>query len=150
MLGLKLNHVSKNGPRSQNPKTSMYKTCSPSWHNNEYSWNKISENYKVLRYLSWTINSLTCRCGGHAESTTLVHHYLLFVLGLYSLNGGMSYRKISWRLEAARLGWRFVQSLWNLRGTWATELPRCLSNCQSDATIIPSILTTSRLLEILR
>ena len=128
MLGLKLNHVSKNGPRSENPKTSMYKTCSPPWHNNKYFWNEISENYKVWRYLSWTINSLTSRCGGHAESTTLVHHYLLFVLGLYSLNGKMSYRKISWSLEAARLGLRFFNSLWNLTGTRAAELPRCLLN----------------------
>ena len=38
-------------------------------------------------------------------------------LGLYSLSGRTSYRKISWILEAARFGFRPFQSLWNLTGT---------------------------------
>ena len=49
-------------------------------------------------------------------------------LGLYSLSGKTSYRKISWNLEAARFGFKFFQSLWNLAGTSAALLPRCLSN----------------------
>ena len=49
-------------------------------------------------------------------------------LGLYSLSGRMSYRKISWRLEAPRFGFRLFQSLWHLTGTSAAALPRCLSN----------------------
>ena len=48
--------------------------------------------------------------------------------GLYSLSGKTSYRKISWSLEAARFGFKLLQSLWNLAGTSAALLPRCLSN----------------------
>ena len=50
------------------------------------------------------------------------------ILGLYSLSGKTSYRKISWSLEAARFGFKLIQSLWNLAGTSAALLPRCLSN----------------------
>ena len=49
-------------------------------------------------------------------------------LGLYSLSGKTFYGKISWSLEAARFGFRLFQSLWNLTGTSAAALPRCLSN----------------------
>ena len=49
-------------------------------------------------------------------------------LGLYLLSGKTSYRKISWSLEAARFGSKLFQSLWNLAGTSAALLPRCLSN----------------------
>ena len=49
-------------------------------------------------------------------------------LGPYSLSGKTSYRKISWSLEAARFGFKLFQSLWNLAGTSAALLPRCLSN----------------------
>ena len=49
-------------------------------------------------------------------------------LGLYSLSGKTSYCKISWSLEAARFGFKLFQSLWNLAGTSAALLPRCLSN----------------------
>ena len=49
-------------------------------------------------------------------------------LGLYSLSGKTSYRKISWSLEAARFGFKLFQSFWNLAGTSAALLPRCLSN----------------------
>ena len=48
--------------------------------------------------------------------------------GLYSLSGKTSYRKISWSLEAAKFGFKIFQSLWNLAGTSAALLPRCLSN----------------------
>ena len=51
-----------------------------------------------------------------------------FFLGLYSLSGKTSYRKISWSLEAVRFGIKLFQSLWNLAGTSAALLPRCLSN----------------------
>ena len=53
------------------------------------------------------------------------------VLGLYSLSGKTSYRKISWSLEAARFGFKLFQSLWNLAGTSAALLPRCLSNVRA-------------------
>ena len=48
------------------------------------------------------------------EVTTCEH-----LLGLYSLSGKTSYRKISWSLEAARFGFKLFQS---------ALLPRCLSN----------------------
>ena len=54
--------------------------------------------------------------------------YFLIYLGLYSLSGKTSYRKISWSLDAARFGFKLFQSLWNLTGTSAALRPRCLSN----------------------
>ena len=48
-------------------------------------------------------------------------------LGLYSLSGKTSYHTISLRLEAARFGFKLFQTLWNLTGTSAAALPRCLS-----------------------
>ena len=54
--------------------------------------------------------------------------YMYQLLGLYSLSGKTSYRKISWSLEAVRFGFKLFQSLWNLEGTSAALLPRCLSN----------------------
>ena len=61
----------------------------------------------------------------------LAHNYsnsIAKILGLYSLSGKTSYRKISWSLEAAGFGFKLFQSLWNLAGTSAALLPRCLSN----------------------
>ena len=49
-------------------------------------------------------------------------------LGLYSLSGWPSYRKVSWSPEAARFGFRLFQSLWNFTGISAAVLPRCLYN----------------------
>ena len=67
------------------------------------------------------------------------HHELetaVSKLGLYSLSGKTSYRKISWSLEAARFGFKLFQSLWNLAGTSAAaaaaEVP---VKFQSDTTI---------------
>ena len=54
------------------------------------------------------------------------------ILGLSSLSGRMSYRMNSWSLEATILGFILMQSLWNLTGTSAAALLRCLSN--SSAT----------------
>ena len=50
------------------------------------------------------------------------------IQGIYSLSGRTSYRKISWSLEAARLGVIMIPSLWDLTGISAALLPRCLSN----------------------
>ena len=69
----------------------------------------------------------------------LGHNWLL---GLYSLSGKTSYRKILWSLEAARFGFKLFQSLWNLAGTSAALLPRCLSNFRA---IRPLQHTISRL-----
>ena len=38
------------------------------------------------------------------------------MLGLHSLSGRASYRKISWSIEVTRFGFRLFQSLWNLTG----------------------------------
>ena len=44
------------------------------------------------------------------------------------ISGRTYYRKIPWWLEAARFEFRPFQSLWNLTGTSAALLPKCLSN----------------------
>ena len=67
--------------------------------------------------------------------------------GLYSLSGKTSYRKISWSLEAARFGFKLLQSLWNLAGTSAALLPMCLSNFRA---IRPLQHPISRLREFTR
>ena len=60
--------------------------------------------------------------------TDYFHDTRVAILGLYSQRGKTSYRKISWSLEAVRFGFKLFQSLWNLAGTSAALLPRCLSN----------------------
>ena len=63
----------------------------------------------------------------HDDTVGFSKHFVV-ILGLYSLSGKTPYRKISWSLEAARLGFKLFQSLCNLAGTSAALLPRCLSN----------------------
>ena len=82
-----------------------------------YAANVRMENEKQITatsvtLASWRLNSSAIR----------------LTQGLYSLSGKTSYRKISWSLEAARFGFKLFQSLWNLAGTSAALLPRCLSN----------------------
>ena len=48
--------------------------------------------------------------------------------GPVSISDKTSYCKISQSLEAARFVFRIVPSLWNLTGTSAAGLPKCLSN----------------------
>ena len=68
----------------------------------------------------------------HVYTCVLVNVYIhSAILGLYSLSGKTSYRKISWSLEAAGFGFKLFKSLWNLAGTSAALLPRCLSNCRA-------------------
>ena len=50
------------------------------------------------------------------------------IQGLYSLSGKTSYRNISWNLKAAKFRFRLSRLLWNLIGTFAAVLLRCLSN----------------------
>ena len=59
----------------------------------------------------------------------LLSHYL-FDWGaiLLTLNHACCNSKISWSLETARFAFRLLQSVWNLTGTSAAVLPRCLSN----------------------
>ena len=48
-----------------------------------------------------------------------------------SIHSAVRRRKISWSLEAARFRFKLFKSLWNLTGTSATALPRCLSNVKA-------------------
>ena len=62
-------------------------------------------------------------------------------LGPYSLSRRPSYRKISWRLEAARFWFRLFQSLWNLTRTLRHNYWRytCqIFKFQSDTIIVTS------------
>ena len=54
-------------------------------------------------------------------------------LGTVSISD-QTYRKISQSLEAARFVFRIVRSLWNLAGTSAALLPRCMSNLKAIRT----------------
>ena len=104
---------------------------------------RVSLYHSDFLFLGWCNNPLAFR---HHEGTIGHSHYICmgwlwiyqqlsdktsedgYSLGLYSLSGKTSYRKISWSLEAARFRFRLFQSLWNLTGTSAAALPRCLSN----------------------
>ena len=73
--------------------------------------------------------------------------------GSWSIPDKTSYCKISQCLEAARFVLRIVQSLWNLTGTLAAVLPKCLSQISKrydDLNYQPRILETSRDLTIRR
>ena len=59
---------------------------------------------------------------------TQVHVAHPSYLGLHPVSGRMSYRKIAWSLEAGRFEFGVFKWLWNLRGTSAVALPRCLSS----------------------
>ena len=63
-----------------------------------------------------------------ALSTLRCAHTSYPTHALYSLSGRTSYRKTPWSLEDARFEFRLFQSLWNLTGTSATALSRCLPN----------------------
>ena len=52
-------------------------------------------------------------------------------LGLHSLSVRTSYRNISRSVKAARFGFKLFRSPWNLTGTSAVLLPRCMSNFRS-------------------
>ena len=93
--------------------------------------------------------------GRHLERNAhwVRHNGTHLTLGLdirYSLSGKTSYRKIWWSLEAARFGFRLFESLWNLTGTSAATLPRCLSNFKTDTIDITPNLAASILHEIWR
>ena len=65
--------------------------------------------------------------------------------GPVPISDKMSYRKISWSLEAARLVVQIIASLWNLTGTSTALLP---VKFQSDRTILNTNLAASRLCAI--
>ena len=87
-------------------------------------------HYKKLKYPRSLIN----KCDAlENQLLLLVSSWSMQLLapsqqGPVSISEKMSYRKISWSLEAARFVLRIVWSLWNLTGTSAALLPMCLSN----------------------
>ena len=70
----------------------------------------------------WVFNSLINQ---HVITITCISYDNL---GPVSISEKTSFRKISSSLEATRLVLWIVVSLWNLTGTSATQLPKCLSN----------------------
>ena len=86
----------------------------------------------------------------HNEVTQSGHGIIIYIsLGLYSLSRRVSYRKISWSLEAARFGFRLTIALQidgYLRNS-AAEMP---VKFQSDTIIIIPNLGASRLHELWR
>ena len=60
--------------------------------------------------------------------------------GFYTLSGPMSYRKISWNLEAARFGFRLSNrsEIWHANRP-QPALPRCLSNCRAIRSLLHPI-----------
>ena len=73
----------------------------------------------------------SAQMASNAENVSIWwRHYRIKALqmGLYSQSGRTSYRRISRIIKAARFGFTVFQSLWNLTGTSAAALPRCLSN----------------------
>ena len=61
-------------------------------------------------------------------------------LGLYSLSRWMSYYQTLWSLEGSRLGFNLFKSLWNLTGTLAAPLFRCLPNFRMICSLQHPIL----------
>ena len=106
MVGIKLIHVSERAPRNLG-RITVSRSCLARGKSYHFCINLMS-NFETLPNTGWTIH--------------------LSAQGLYSLSGKTSYRKISWSLEAARFGFNLFQSRWNLAGTSAALLPRCLSN----------------------
>ena len=68
----------------------------------------------------------------HNETTQYVRYLNIVCNGdysmTYSLNGRMSFHKISRSLDAARFGFELFQSPWQLTDISAATLSRCLSN----------------------
>ena len=62
------------------------------------------------------------------KQTQTCSNELCYPGGIYSISWRTSYRKISWSLGTGKFGFRPFRSLWNLMGTSAAVLSRCLSN----------------------
>ena len=89
-------------------------------------WWQFCLGLNVLTCLSFPGNITPSLC--RSLTSFLMEDKEHFILDLYSLSGKTSNHKISWSLEAARFGFKLFQSLWNLAGTSAALLSRCLSN----------------------
>ena len=100
----------------------------PPDHDSRWTWVNIRLHWKgsvvILTFRTWPCRWLKCQGQVMAWYRTTANNALDF----YSLSDKTSYRKISWRLEAVRFGFRLFVLLWNLAGTPAAALLRCLSN----------------------
>ena len=97
-------------------------------HDDVMTWKHFPDDWPFVR----RIHQSSQRASNYAE---ILYFFLVSLNkllykqpGLYSLSSKMSYRQISWSLKVARFRFRLVQSLWNLTGTSAAILLRCLSN----------------------
>ena len=102
-----------------------------------YCWPSSAIHYKGWLNNIFTSNDCIVVC-------STIHQ------GLYSLRGRLYYYKMSRSLEAAIFGFILFQSHWNLTGTSAAALPRCLSSFRATQSWKQSNLAASRLHEILR
>ena len=99
-------------------------------------WEKLQQNIEnALTVSCWQIWGL------------IIVNFTHIPQCLYSLSGKTSYSKISWNLVAPRFGFRLFQSLWNLTGSSAAEMP---VKFQSDTIVIAYNLAALRLCEIWR
>ena len=118
-------HVTKQNLKLHNEDTFITDDINPScWHKSKlrkiFSWrinciiipNPLS-NFDVFILIISIVN-LRYQRGWH--------------LGPVPISDKTSYRKISWSLEAERSVVQIITQLWNLTGTSAPLLPRCLSN----------------------
>ena len=84
----------------------------------------------------------------------LYFHYrssqVYIVLGPISISDKASYCNISQSIETARFLFRIIRSLWNLTGTSAAVLPKCLSNFNDNLNYQSRSFETSRDLTIRR
>ena len=91
-----------------------------------YTLIRVSRHYYVIRMF------LLCLC--IFVSNKAFWSWSWSCCCLHSLCGRTSYRKVSWSLEAgfgdSDFRFRRLQPLWNLTGTSAAALPRCLSNLE--------------------
>ena len=97
------------------------------WVNNREAGDlrRYRHHYDVIVMKKKSFENAVYKKSAYLEASIL---FPMIHLGLYSLSGKTSYGKISGSLEAARFGFRLFQSLWNLTGTSAAVLPRCLLN----------------------
>ena len=80
-----------------------------------------------------------CTCISIALQLLVAHTRTAWNLGPVSISDMTSYRKISRSLDAARLVVQIIVSLWNLTGTLAAVLLRCLSKFRAIGQFLPSI-----------
>ena len=123
-LSLPIPHWPASQPSYPGPLANFHTPGTTCCANSQYIW---KGNFSQGRPgpISYTSSCLS------PTSPTWKVHIPNNIQGLYSLSGKTPYWKISWSLEAARFRFKLFQSLWNLAGTLAALLPRCLSNCRA-------------------